>query len=746
MPFIFNILLVLLAHLSISLITATDIRNHQRHNPNQADRHLENSTSVIQGRNGTITLKGRSNSSSTIVLDYGHDVEGFPTFQVVSASGDTSELEITYSETRAILESSITSDGPVGLAAAMDTYRINRYNITGPLTHTNRLIQGGFRFQKLQLSTPGELVLENVGVKPTTSTVPITSLPGSFECSDNDLTQIWRTGARTIQLNEIPAFTIPNYWQITPEGSFVESQAPQVLFSDTASGMMQYKLNFDVKPVANGFSFSILASTLNMGIYIFCNIANGSISAKTGTTEATSGFLASAVLPANITLGNWQSVQAVVDMTEISISIDGFKVLHFSQSASFAGSFGLGAALGHSAFFRNLSATTLTGDMIYASQLTDESFLPDFLMGTNPLNTAVDGSKRDRISYTGDLDIAVGSTMVSTHGTEYLQGTLDLVGSFQLTPGFFVPTAKIQQKPLAAPIDANITGLIGYSFNLLTAVASFYQQTGNLTVAKEWAPKIVAMLHWAESQVLPSNELLNISNAAFGGDWNYYDPVQHGIVTKFNMVYAYSLQSCLTLLGDVGIDVEPYVSRLNSLRKAINAHLWSSDLGAYFLSESVVDGFGQDSNALAILAGVTNSEHTSSQVLSTLTQLSTPNGPLAFSDRTYASGFAKLISPYASAYHLRAALSESNEAIAKELLKTLWKPMADPVQANYTGCFWETLDENGGPGLGAITSLCHAWGAGPTGELSFYVLGIQPVKPGFREWQVSPLTLGLQWA
>ena len=84
--------------------------------------------------------------------------------------------------------------------------------------------------------------------------------------------------------------------------------------------------------------------------------------------------------------------------------------------------------------------------------------------------------------------------------------------------------------------------------------------------------------------------------------------------------------------------------------------------------------------------------------------------------------------------------------VAKDLLKTLWKPMADPAGANYTGCFWETLGADGGLGLGPITSLCHAWGAGPTGELSMHVLGVQATKPGYAEWQVAPITMGLEWA
>ena len=200
------------------------------------------------------------------------------------------------------------------------------------------------------------------------------------------------------------------------------------------------------------------------------------------------------------------------------------------------------------------------------------------------------------------------------------------------------------------------------------------------------------------------------------------------------------------MLDDAGINTTTFRSRLDALHVAINTHLWNNELGAFYISGALTDSFAQDSNALAILAGVTDSNYTSSQVLSILSELSTPSGPLAFSDGTIAAGFRNLISPYASAYHLRAAFAAGDATVANELLHSLWYPMADPTGANYTGCFWETLDANGGPGLGAITSLCHAWASGPTGELSTYVLGATAVKPGFREWRVSPMTLGLSWA
>jgi len=627
----------------------------------------------------------------------------------------------------------------------MDNHRINQYNVTGPMIHTNRLIQGGFRYQKLNLSTTGELVLKNVGVKPTIPNTSLDQLPGYFETSDEDLNQIWKVGARTVQLNDIPANSIPTFWQVSSEGSLIESQAPQVLSGSVAATLMSYQLAFEVKPITKGLGFSVLADTLNSGIYIFCNIANGSISAHFGSTED-SPPLAFATLPANIALGSWHKVEATVDTTNITVSFSKVPVLQFLQTSAFVGSFGLGASFGHSAIFRNLSATTLTGQSIYSASLTDETFLPDFLMGTNPHDTTVDGSKRDRIAYAGDLDIALVSSLSSTNGISYIKGTLNLLGSYQLTPGFFSPTAKIQQKPLSTPVDANITGLIGYSFNLLTAAANFYMRTGDVDIPNEWAPRVVRMLDWAHSQVLPESGLLNITNPAFGGDWNYYDPTQASIVTKFNMVYAYALQECTRLLADGGIDTKPYISRLDALRTAINQNLWSNQLNAYYLSQSIKDGFGQDSNALGILAGVTKFNHTPSRVLSTLKQLSTPKGPLAFSNRTMRAGFSKFISPFASAYHFRAALEVNDSETAMDLLKSLWGPMADPKGANYTGCFWETLDATGAPALGRTTSLCHGWAAGPTGELSNHVLGVKPVAPGYTEWRVAPVTLDLKWA
>jgi hypothetical protein len=641
----------------------------------------------------------------------------------------------------------LQGDGPVAMAATMDTYRINSYNITSTGAINNRLIQGTFRYQKLNLSSAGQLQIRSIGVRPTTHTTPLTQLPGSFESSNEQINSVWAAGARTLQLTEIPKNTIPNFWVVTPEGSLVESLAPQTLNKALASSA-NYNITFEVKMNKGGFGFSVLSDTLNSGIYISVDSVEKTISAHEGSTII-DPLLVREVLPSNMTLdlGRWYSVLAEVASTDIAVSIDGMQIISFSQTSKFFGSIGLGASFKQSAMFKNLQAASLEGE-VYSNDLTNPTFLDDFFMGSNPLDTSVDGSRRDRIAYAGDLDVAGASALVSTHGLEFILGTLDLLGSYQLTPGFFSPTASIQQQPLSAPLDFDVTGLLGYSFNLLTAAAATYMHTGDTEFAQEWAPKVRKMMDWADSQTL-DNGLFNLSDISFGGDWNYYDPPQAGVVTKFNVLYAYSLQQCIPLLAGAGVnDTAVYQQRLDSLRQAIDQNLWSDELNAYYLSEAIQTGFGQDSNAIAILAGVNlNSSHSTQSILSTMSkELAAPGGPLAFSSGVHAAGFQKFISPYASAYHLRAALTSGHAEFASELLSALWMPMINPGNENYTSTFWETLNEDGRPGLGIGTSLCHAWAAGPTAELSTFVLGARPTTPGWDNWVVAPQTMGLRSA
>ncbi|KAI0016405.1 Six-hairpin glycosidase [Xylariomycetidae sp. FL0641] len=717
-----------------------------------ARREVE--SKITYGSEGEVRLQANASTPGVVILDYETLAEGFPTFEVVSAEGDASVLEFTYSDTLAGV-ALYHGDGPYPLASTMDTYRINRYNVSGAAgqVFTNRLIQGGFRYQKLNLSSPGEVVLRHIGVKPTVDTTPLTELPGSFQSSDEELNRIWLAGAKTAQMTQAIKNSIPLFWEVTEDGVLVDSLAPQA-----AAGIMatDYTLQFDAKPVRGGFAFLVGSDTLNVGAYVNYDAANGVISVHQGSTE-TSPLVTSANLSAPASLGDWHTVTAEVGAAEVKVLVDGDQVLSFDPSfATQMGSFGFGAAYTHACYFRNLNATTASGRSLMTASLTSEAELALFYVATNPQDTLIDGSKRDRIAYIGDVDVGLGSAFAVNWGARFVNGSINLLGSFQATPGFWVPSAKITQPPYAAgEIPTNRTGLIGHSFNFATSICRYYEFTGDAAFAQHWAPKVQKMLDWAATQ-LSSDGLFNVTDATFGMDWDWYDPPQVGAVAKFNAAYAYALQSAVPLLGAVGVDTVPYSTRLADLRAAMNAVLWDPTTGAYALSDtSPRDAFAQDANALAVLAGVAPDPASLLQTLNdTLIRAA---GPLAFSEGAVAAGWAEQISPFASGWHLRAALATGSSDAALTLLRTLWAPMADPGNANYTGTFWETLDGQGRPGLPdpVATSLAHGFAAAPAAELSAYVLGVRPdpdpaaaPAPGAglrRRWLVRPLTLGLGW-
>lgn len=312
---------------------------------------------------------------------------------------------------------------------------------------------------------------------------------------------------------------------------------------------------------------------------------------------------------------------------------------------------------------------TLEEDPIYSNSLTEPSVLDDFLMRDNPLDTIADGSRRDRIAYAGDLDISIGVSYASTYAKSFVEGSIKLLGSFQTTSGFFIPSAKIQQSPLEQLLPINITGLIGYSFNLLNRMFTHYEAIGDAEFAIQWAPSVQSMLDWADSQVVDG--LFTVNEPSFAGDWNYYDPPQTGASSKFNALYAYALQQFQPLLRAAGIDTTIHEKRLESLRVAMNERLWDAELGAYVLSDEIRDGFAQDAQAIALLAGVPQSHNISTlNILQTMNQsLQLQAGPLSFSPGTFEAGSARKISPFASSSHLRAALESKATDSALLLLR-----------------------------------------------------------------------------
>lgn len=165
---------------------------------------------------------------SSIILDFGYAVAGIPVIRVAALEHTSLPvlLDITHSEGFPGIER-YGGDGPFPFSAGADTQRRIRFRIRGPGFYEAKHVQGSQRWMKITLVSEDScsISLSLAAFKPTTENTPLDQLPGYFACSDTQLTELWGYGARTLQLNCIPARTVPPPWQVSEDmGILVDSQ------------------------------------------------------------------------------------------------------------------------------------------------------------------------------------------------------------------------------------------------------------------------------------------------------------------------------------------------------------------------------------------------------------------------------------------------------------------------------------------------------------------------------------------
>jgi hypothetical protein len=143
---------------------------------------------------GSVFESFRLNQSFPLAtLDYGHEVAGYPFFEVESVHGHV-QVEVKYSEEAIGLNHNF-SDGPFPYAVALaNTYRVETYEITEPGRIDAFLLQGGQRWQSIRLLTDGEVVFTAVGFVPSIPVVDMDDLPGTFTSDNEMLNDIWKVG------------------------------------------------------------------------------------------------------------------------------------------------------------------------------------------------------------------------------------------------------------------------------------------------------------------------------------------------------------------------------------------------------------------------------------------------------------------------------------------------------------------------------------------------------------------------
>jgi alpha-L-rhamnosidase len=726
--------------------------------------NVSNAEALIEGHGGSATLTMvQGGAAPMIILDYGRDVGGIPFFDVNAVSG-TPKLQAIYSESMAYLlpygdtfNQVPTVTQPevsfVGDAAGADLSRVDAYPLRQPGLIVNRLFQGGERFEAITLTSPGSVTLRRVGIQAKFFIPQPTANRGSFRCSDPALNEIWHLGRYAVELCSVPAQSLVPKWTVTSDG--VKVPGNEYCGYQGGATWTDYTETFDVQVLANEASWLVRATEFN-GIRMVLAADNDVLGTnKPNTLRAYVQFtfgptlvpLGMATLP-DIKPGSWHRVRNEVNGSTANIFLDGALILTINIP-DFAGNPFLTLATGEVSFgnqqgaealFRNLLVIDPSGNVLYQSSLTDPSILDQFAAGTNVLPSIMDGAKRDRFDYTGDIGISGLTLLYSTFAREYLAGCIELFSDYQRPEGripTFVPPQYRPGVTSAAAINATSLLIPDYDIEQVTSIYHYYLYTGDKAFLQTQWPvvqKVIAFFNSLTNNpqhllIFPSSSADTLTNAHF---------------------YGVLLQGAL--LGEAldHADVAAsYRATAAQLKVAINTNLFNNTTGLYDVSTSQRGVAPQDGNSYAILYGVAPAQGTSvAAILERLTTAlyRTPTAPNATGPvPVQQSSGSTQVGPYTSAYELFARFENDDTANALALIRNEWGLMRKN-SPSYSGATWEYVALDGTPGLGMTTSLAHGWSSGPTSALSKYVLGGRPIQPGYKTWLVEPQPGDLSWA
>jgi alpha-L-rhamnosidase len=707
-------------------------------------------STLLCGGSADATLTYVSGGTApTIVYDYGKEVGGVPYFYVSSESGSPT-LQAGYSESSLYI--SATGDGSTPWAEG-DPKRYDDYTVTGAGTIANQYVQGGERYEEITLTTPGTVTLSGIGVTYIADQTQASALPGYFDSSNAELNQIWYDSEYTDQLDSVPAESLPGSWQVT--GGVLQASGPLdgsavgVLNGDTSWG--NYTMSFQTQIVANQSGWFVRGQDANDG-YAF--ILDDSTDTS-GTANELQEFdesggiynsLGTVALSAPLLSGTWHTVTTTVSGSSITVSLDGTQLASLTNTAYATGTVGFREYNGEEADFRDLTVTSPAGATLFSNPLSSSSVLSDFTVpGTNEYASMIDGAKRDRAIWSGDMNVEIPSIAYSTDNTAYAKGALELLGSYQLTSGFVTGDLPPQDDLSPSP-PSGTTGSYSadYSIYWLLGLADYYLYSGDTAFVTQELPIVKGELAWDASQVNSTGLLVTTSSD--DADWDFYDPGKTGEVTEYNLLYYKALLDGAVLATAAGdtTDAATYSSDAAALKTAINGHLYDSSTGLYYLSNTDTTTVAQDANSLAVLYGVAPAADDATLLAALKTDLwTTPYGPEPFTGSTYSS----VISPYVTGYEVDASLAANDTADAESLLETVWGDMINPGNPDDTGTMWENISASSGQvGFGASSSLAHGWATTPVSALSGYVLGAQPATAGYATWTVEPHPGDLSWA
>ncbi|KFZ03422.1 hypothetical protein V502_10960 [Pseudogymnoascus sp. VKM F-4520 (FW-2644)] len=357
---------------------------------------------------------------------------------------------------------------------------------------------------------------------------------------------------------------------------------------------------------------------------------------------------------------------------------------------------------------------------------TDWYYNATISKGTSVL---IDGAKRDRLVWPGDIAISGPSIFVSTNSLDGTRNGIDSLFVLQDADGR-LPWAG---SPFTRP------GRFSFSFTYhlytLLDLYYYYLYTGDLAYLQSYWGQHKFALAWSLATI-DSSGLANVTST---NDWLRSGMGGHNV--EANAIFYHTIEVSLKLAGAVGDSsvVDTWTTAMAGIKKAINERLWDPAQNLFFdndVNKTASAVHPQDGNSWVVVAGVVDAERADAISTALAARWVRPYGAPA-------PEAGATISPFASGCEVQAHYLSGNPERAVDLIEFMWADfmLDDPRMTNSS--FIEGYSTNGDLHYApydndARVSHAHGWATGPTSALTFFGAGLQVTSALGKTWLVQP--------
>lgn len=349
----------------------------------------------------------------------------------------------------------------------------------------------------------------------------------------------------------------------------------------------------------------------------------------------------------------------------------------------------------------------------------------------------LDTPRRERAGWLGDMLPQALAAYHAFGDTELARHSLELFMRSQTDAGWIAGRYP----------GLNLGNMPVWSACFTPALADYCRYSGNLEPVRTLWPGIQRLIDWFEAQ-RGLDDLMRIEPArADSGERGYilvdWAPMERdGAIASMNLFYVHALREAAWLADAIGERAES--ERLRALERrtveAIRTHLFDATRGVFV--NCIDHGVrsrqaGSQENLLALLWNVATPDQAAGIVETLLPDDAPlplwhnpdPNNWNALGSgriRWEGEGLVPIGSPFFSHFALGALFEIGRATAALNNIRAHHGRLA----ATGATTLWEEWS--------GVSSQSHGWGAGPTALLPRYVLGIEPLTPGFATFGVFP--------